>query len=121
MMSKQKENTRKRLLLTLAALALSIVVPLTIYFAGEAIPPAPQPPRRYSETALQSVIDDATINLRQRGLTDEVSVLMYEEGEFELGFYGKADPEAVEIVRNAISKRTPGVPLRIVENATAKP
>ncbi len=122
-MSKQNGDARKRLLLTLGALALSIAVPLAIYFAGEVIPPAPQPPQTYSQTALQSVVDDATNTLKQQSLADKISSLKYNDGQFELGFYGKTDPRAVEIVKNTIDKRTPGVPLRVVENttATAKP
>lgn len=122
-MSKQNRDTRKRLLLTLGALALSIAVPLAIYLAGEAIPPAPQPPQTYSQAALQSVVDDATNTLKQQGLADKISVLKYNDSQFELIFYGKADPHAVELVKNTIDKRTPGVPLRIVENVTttAKP
>ncbi|OHE55225.1 MAG: hypothetical protein A3K61_01745 [Thaumarchaeota archaeon RBG_16_49_8] len=122
-MSKQNGAARKRLLLTLGALALSIAVPLAIYFAGEAIPPAPQPPQTYSQAALQSVVDDATNTLKQQSLADKISSLKYNDGQFELGFYGKTDPRAVEIVKNTIDKRTPGVPLRVVENttATAKP
>jgi|SRR3972149_6288102 len=122
-MSKQNGAARKRLLLTLGALALSIAVPLAIYFAGEAIPPAPQPPQTYSQAALQSVVDDAMNTLKQQSLADKISSLKYNDGQFELGFYGKTDPRAVEIVKNTIDKRTPGVPLRVVENttATAKP
>ena len=122
-MSKQNGAARKRLLLTLGALALSIAVPLAIYFAGEAIPPAPQSPQTYSQAALQSVVDDAMNTLKQQSLADKISSLKYNDGQFELGFYGKTDPRAVEIVKNTIDKRTPGVPLRVVENttATAKP
>ncbi len=118
-MSKQNGDARKRLLLTLGALALSIAVPLAIYLAGEAIPPAPQPPQTYSQAALQSVVDDATNMLKQQGLADKVSALKYNDSQFELSFYGKADTHVVEIVKNTIDKRTPGVSLRVIENATA--
>jgi hypothetical protein len=120
-MSYQKTDARKRLLLTLGALALSIAVPLAIYLAGEAIPPAPLPPQTYSPAALQSVVDEATNTLKQKGLLDKVAELGYNASQFELGFYGKVDPQVVEIVENTINKRTLGVPLNVVENVTVIP
>ena len=71
-------------------------------------------------TVLQQVVDDACKELDRRGLLDKVAILAYNDVTIELGFYGKADPEVVEIVKAVIERRAPGTPLGVVENVTVE-
>jgi len=76
----------------------------------------------YSRKSLPAVVDDACEELDRKGLLDKVAILAYNDVTIELGFYGKADPEVVEIVKAVIDRWAPlGTPLEIVENVTVIP
>jgi len=70
--------------------------------------------------SLQVVVDDACKELEHKGLLDKVAILAYDDQAIELGFYGKADPEVVEIVKAVIDRRALGTPLKVVENVTVE-
>lgn len=72
-------------------------------------------------TVLQEVVDDACRELDRKGLLDKVAILAYNDVTIELGFYGKADSDVVEIVKAVIERRAPGTPLGVVENVTVIP
>ena len=73
----------------------------------------------YSRKALPAVVDDALMELEHKGLLDKVAGLVYDDQKIQLSFYGKADPEVVEIVKAVIGRWAPvGTPLEIVENVT---
>ena len=75
----------------------------------------------YPRKALPAVIDDALKELENKGLYDKVAILAYDDQKIQLGFYGKADPEVVEIVKAVIERRALGTPLGVVENVTVIP
>jgi hypothetical protein len=71
---------------------------------------------------LQTVVDDAGKELENKGLYDKVAGLAYDDQRIQLSFYGKADPEVVDIVKAVIDREAPlGTPLEIVENVTITP
>lgn len=64
-------------------------------------------------------MEEATAILETRGFwSDIVAGVLYGTDIFELHFYGKANPEAVEIVRSVIDDKAPGLPLKTIENVT---
>jgi len=76
-----------------------------------------KPPRK----SLQAVVDDACKELEHKGLLDKVAGLVYDDQKIQLSFYGKADPEVVEIVKAVIDREAPlGTPLEVVENVTVE-
>ena len=76
-------------------------------------------PVQYPMEVREAVHDEALSILQARGFWPEiVAGLGYGGDSIDLLFYGKADPEVVEIVRGVIDDKAPGLPLEITENVT---
>jgi len=76
-------------------------------------------PVQYPMEIKEAVIDEALVILQARSFWPEiVAGLGHGADSINLLFYGKADPEVVEIVRGVIGDKAPGLPLEIIENVT---
>jgi len=100
----------------IVAIALAIAIPLVL-MNNET--PQNGEPVQYPMEVREAVVEEAVAILETRGFwPDIVAGLGYGADSFTLAFYGKADPEVVEIVQSVIDDRAPGLPLEIVENVT---
>lgn len=77
-------------------------------------------PTQYSMETKQAVVDGAMARLQAGGLAPQIAGLTYGADDIELLFYGKADQEAVGIVKSVIDELAPCLPLKIVENVTVE-
>ena len=102
--------------LTTIAIILAIALPL-ILIDNE--PPQNGEPVQYPMEVREAVVEEAVAILETRGFwPDIVAGLGYGADSFNLLFYGKADPEVVEIVQSVIDDKAPGLPLKTIENVT---
>jgi hypothetical protein len=75
--------------------------------------------REYPLEVMRAVYEEITKELfDKRNLYDKVSMTGCGSRWISLSFYGKADPEIVDIVKSIIDRKVPGAQLVVEENVT---